>query len=113
MSLLLNQRETVKHFIYSDSEEDDYGNPVAGFTQSDDLIALVSHGNSDEPDEGNRDRISAEFTLNLDYDTPLSERDEVEVRGYRCVVEGLVQRWINPRTGRKVGAVAHVRWTEG
>lgn len=113
MVRLLNYREPVKHFVYSDDQEDDYGNPQQGFTQAEDLVALVSNGLTDEPDTGNRDPISAEFTLNLDYDTPLNEKDEVEVRGYRCEVEGLVQRWMNPRTGQKVGAVAHVKWVEG
>lgn len=114
MVALLNHREPVKHFIYSENaEEGEYGDPVAGFIEGEDLIALVGEGVSEEPDESNRDRIYSFFELFLDHDTPLTEKDEVEVRGYRCAVQGLVQRPVNARTGKKLNACARVKWTEG
>lgn len=111
--LLLKQREPVKHFVYSENAEDDYGNPIEGFTESESFLALVSEGVTEELDESNRDRIYSYFELFMDHDTPLSEKDEVEVRGYRCSVQGLVQRPVNARTGKPLDACARVKWTEG
>lgn len=94
--------------------EDAHGNPVEGFGPDSEREHCAVEPRVHEVDnELGRSAVVYGFTIYDAFDSPVTEADEMTVRGVRCQVDGEIARWRSPHTGRARGCVVTLKRVDG
>lgn len=106
--------ETVIVHPLIDGAEDAHGNPTTewGPDIRRDHCAIEPRVHEVETELG-RSAVVYGFTVYDTFDSPVTDRDEMTVRGVRYMVDGEIARWVNPYTGKPKGAVITVKRVDG
>lgn len=106
--------ETVVLHPYTSGETDAHGNPVEGFGPDMDRDYCAVEPRVHEVDnELGRSAVVHGFNVYDTFDSPVTEKDEMTVRGVRCEVDGEIARWRNPFTGQSKGCVITLKRVDG
>lgn len=114
MGLRHPRGESVTVHPYEADGSDPYGNPLEGFGEDIELVGVaVAPRQQEEVSDTNRRMVAYGFDLYAEFDAPVGPHDEVTVRDVRCEVDGEIERWRNPFTGKKPGCLIRVKRVEG
>lgn len=95
-------------------EEDAHGNPVQSWGPDIEREQCAVEPRVQEVDnELGRSAVVYGFTVYDSFDSPVTDRDEVTVRGVRCKVDGEIARWRDFHTGRNKGCVVTLKRVDG
>lgn len=106
--------ETVILHPLVEGAEDAHGNAVEGWgpDQARQFVAVEPRVQEVDTELG-RSKVVYGFIVYDTFDSPVTDRDEMTVRGRRCSVDGEIARWRNPFTGEKKGSVITLKRVDG
>lgn len=106
--------ETVILHPLLEGAEDAHGNPIEewGPDVERSKCAIEPRVHEVETELG-RSAVVYGFNVYDTFDSPVAEKDEMTVRGIRCVVDGEIARWLNPFTGQPKGSVITLKRVDG
>lgn len=106
--------ETVILHPFVEGGEDAHGNPVEEWGPDVERKKCAVEPRVQEVDnELGRSKVVYGFTVYDTFDSPVTDRDEITVRGIRCKVDGEIARWRNPFTGQAKGSVITLKRVDG
>lgn len=106
--------ETVLLHPLIEGAEDAHGNPVEEWGAAIERKHCAIEPRVHEVDtELGRAAVNHGFTVYDTFDSPVTESDEMTVRGARFVVDGEIARWRNPFTGQPKGSVITLKRVDG
>lgn len=106
--------ETVILHPLVEGEEDAHGNPTEGWGPDVPREHCAVEPRVQEVDaELGRSKVIHGYIVYDAFDSPVTEKDEMTVRGHRCVVDGEIARWRNPFTGEAKGCVITLKRVDG
>lgn len=106
--------ETIIVHPYVEGAEDANGNAVVSWGEpiARAHVAVAPHM-VEKTDNGVRSMVVSGYDLYDTTDTPIGPRDQIMVRGDRYVIDGEIERWHNPFTGRDHGSKITVKRVSG
>lgn len=107
--------ETVIHHHLVDGGEDEYGEPLTTWADTEISGVAVAMSDVQEPVGDGLYRVVRKAVLYFDSPLAPAQRDEFTVRGFRYAVESGSELavWRNPFTGNVPGSEVHVRRVTG
>lgn len=106
--------ETVTLHPLIDGADDAHGNPVEEWGPDVERKKCAIEPRVHEVDtELGRSAVVYGFNVYDTFDSPVAEKDEMTVRGVRCMVDGEIARWLNPFTGEPKGSVITLKRVDG
>lgn len=106
--------ETVILHPFESDGFDGHGNPIEGFGPDVEREKCAVEPRVHEVEnELGRSPVIHGFNVYDTFDSPVTDKDEITVRGIRCKVDGEIARWRNPFTGQVKGSVITLKRVDG